>query len=89
MFKLLGHNDGILSGMLIIIFPTAHTAKAPAAVKGNGVIVGRPHLQRQKRQVVALGKVQKDLQELSRDALPASVLPDRHIGDVPLVQHRL
>ena len=75
--------------MLVIVFPPAHAAEAPAAVQGDGPVVGGPDLQRQKRQLVGLGKVQEHLQQLLGDAVAAALRPHGHIGDVPLVQHRL
>ena len=54
LFKLPCHNDGILPGMLIVILAPSHAPEAPAAVQGDGGVVGGPDFQRQKRQMVGL-----------------------------------
>ena len=64
-------------------------SEAPAAVKRDSRVVGGPDLQGQKCQVVGLGKIQEHLQKFAGHPLLPAVRPDGHIGDIPLVQHRL
>ena len=45
--------------MLIVILAPAHAPEAPAAVQGDGGVVGGPDFQRQKRQVEQFKKMEE------------------------------
>ena len=75
--------------MLIVIPAASHAAVAVLSVERDGGVVARAHLEREKREVIALGKALEHIEQLPRDAAAAAVGPHGDIRDVALVEHDL
>ena len=75
--------------MLIVIPAASHAAVAVLPVERDSGVVARAHLEREKREVIALGKALEHIEQLPRHAAAAAVGPHGDVRNVALVEHDL
>jgi len=81
------HEDGVLPVVAVIAGPYAHADEAILLVKGQGCLVGAPHLQRHYVLAVLDRHVQAGDEEHLAYAAPSMGLPHGQGDDVRLAQH--